>query len=284
MPRKITARSFNQVYWPYLPVILAAGLLTSLFVSQDNFKAVLKNPGDSILSYAGSMEEAQLLNKTNSERASAGLESLKPNEKLDLAAQAKAEDMAVRNYWSHTSPDGEEPWAFVARHNYSYQKLGENLAAGFDSEDSTINGWLASQSHKENLLNPYYSDVGFGITKSSDYSAAGGGPMTIVVAFYGEPSSGGSGQTQVLGDKSPSNVSFGQLALAKLPIAGAATNLIIAVAVGTLVFWFGRHYATLRHALRKGEKFVLRHPLLDIGLLVIIAVSYLLTRTAGLIY
>ena len=152
-PRKIKRHAFNQVYWPYLPVILVAGLMLSLGVRQGNLQTAIKNPAGSVLSYASSMEEAHLLEGTNIERVNAGLAPLKLNGQLDLAAQAKADDMAMRNYWSHVTPDGEEPWSFVVSQNYSYQKLGENLAAGFDNEDSTVSGWMASQSHKENLLN-----------------------------------------------------------------------------------------------------------------------------------
>src|SRR6185437_15166639 len=79
------------------------------------------------------------------------------------------------------------PWIWVTAQGYSYQALAQNLAAGFSDEQSTINGWMASPPHKENLLNPIYSDVGFGYANNPDYTSAGGGPMTIVVAFYGKP-------------------------------------------------------------------------------------------------
>src|SRR5438132_3215953 len=76
---------------------------------------------------------------------------------------------------------------FCFKSGYLYQKLGENLAAGFSDEQSTVNGWMASPPHRENLLDSAFSDVGFGFANNPDYTSAGGGPMTIVVAFYGNP-------------------------------------------------------------------------------------------------
>src|SRR5205809_4918263 len=63
----------------------------------------------------------------------------------------------------------------------------ENLAAGFSDNQSTINGWMASPPHRENLLDPSFSEVGFGYANNHDYTSACGGPMTIVVAYYGKP-------------------------------------------------------------------------------------------------
>jgi len=283
-PRKISSRAFNQVYWPYLPVILVIGLLLSLGIRQGDFQNVIKNPGGSVLSYAISMQKQNLLVDTNAQRAQQHLSVLSINPRLDAAAEAKAQDMAQRNYWSHNTPDGKEPWVFVTGQNYNYQKLGENLAAGFSDEKAAVKGWMASPSHKDNLLDPTFKEVGFGVAQISNYGAAGGGPMTIVVAFYGEPASGGPIISTVKGDNASSNVSLAQLALAKLPIVGLATNLVILMTVAALAIWLGRHIRIIKRALKKGEKYAFSHPFLDIGLITIAALSYLLSRTAGLIH
>ncbi len=283
-PKKIRSRAFNQVYWPYLPLILVIGLLLSLGVRQGDFQNVIKNPSGSVLSYATSMQEQRLLEDTNAQRSQQHLSVLSLNPSLDAAAEAKAKDMAQRNYWSHNTPDGQEPWVFVTTQKYDYQKLGENLAAGFSDEKATVNGWMASQSHKDNLLDPAYTDVGFGIAQTSNYSAAGGGPMTIVVAFYGKPATGGPVISTVKGDIASSNVSLAQLALAKLPIVGLATNLLILLALGASAIWIGRHVMIFRRAFKKGERYAFSHPFLDVGLITIAALSYLLSRTAGLIH
>lgn len=186
-PRGITDRTFEKVYWPYLPVLIIAGLVLSFSAQSGTLQAVMRSSHSKVLNYATSMTVSDLLANTNSARAKHGVKSLRLNGRLDAAAQAKANDMASRNYWSHNTPKGDPPWVFVTAQHYSYQKLGENLAAGFSDEEATINGWMASAPHRENLLDPDYTQVGFGSASNANYTSAGGGPMTVVVAFYGKP-------------------------------------------------------------------------------------------------
>lgn len=186
-PKGINSKAFERVYWPYIPLVLAISVLLILGSSGGALKAAVHRPLGRVLSYSTGMSISGLLADTNVQRSANGVSNLSLNDKLDAAAQAKADDMAARNYWSHNTPEGNPPWIFVSNQGYSYQKLGENLATGFSDEQSTINGWMASQSHRENLLDSAFSEVGFGFANNPDYTAAGGGPMTIVVAFYGKP-------------------------------------------------------------------------------------------------
>jgi uncharacterized protein YkwD len=283
-PKKISHRAFNQVYWPYLPVILVIGLLSSLGISQGNFQNLVTHPSGSVLSYASSMQAQALLLDTNNQRVQAHVPLLGENAQLDQAAQAKAQDMATRNYWSHNTPDGSPPWVFVANQNYSYQKLGENLAAGFDNEQAAINGWMGSSHHRENLLDASFSQVGFGVATNPDYTSAGGGPMTIIVAFYGKPASGEPVVAAIKGDNASTSVSLAQVATSKLPVVGLATDLAIGAVLMAILIWAGRHLRALRRTLATGERFVFTHPFFDVGLVIIAALSYLLTRTVGLIH
>lgn len=188
-PRGVSQRKFERVYWPYLPLValvtavLAFGSQGGAFASA----AIHKVPGGHVLAYSTSMSVSGLLSATNAQRSANGASSLTLNSKLTAAAQAKANDMAARNYWSHNTPEGNPPWVFDDAQGYAYLKLGENLATGFSNEQATINGWMASPPHKENLLDTDFTEVGFGFANNPDYTAAGGGPMTIVVAHYGKP-------------------------------------------------------------------------------------------------
>ncbi len=283
-PKKINTRAFNQVYWPYLPVILAIGVLSSLGIRAGNFQNLVTHPTGSVLSYASSMQTQALLLDTNNQRAQASAPLLTESAQLDQAAEAKAKDMATRDYWSHDTPDGNPPWVFVTAQNYTYQKLGENLAAGFDNEQATINGWMGSPHHRENLLDTNFSQVGFGVAQNANYTAAGGGPMTIIVAFYGEPASGEPVLATVKSDNSSSNVTGAQLATARLPVVGLATDLALGAAILTLAIWAGRHARSLRKAVTTGERFAFTHPFFDVGLIIIAALCYLLTRTVGLVH
>jgi hypothetical protein len=186
-PRGVNTRSFERVYWPYLPLVLVIGLLLMFSGQSGALNAALRNPKGDVLAYATSMSVNGLLSSTNTQRTSNGVATLALNSKLNAAAQAKANDMAARNYWSHNTPEGNPPWVFIEAQGYAYQKLGENLAAGFSSEDSTVGGWMASAPHKANLLDPAFTEVGFGFANNENYTSAGGGPMTIVVAHYGKP-------------------------------------------------------------------------------------------------
>jgi hypothetical protein len=172
-------KHFVKVYWPYLPLLffVSAGLIFNSYWQG--------KPATGVLPYATSMSISELLSQTNIERANNGKAPLSNNAQLNQAAQAKANDMVARNYWSHNTPDGQAPWVFFDNAGYKYQKAGENLAYGFTTSDSTIAGWMNSPPHKENLLDSSYQDVGFGFANSDNFQDSG--PETIVVAEYGQP-------------------------------------------------------------------------------------------------
>ncbi len=283
-PKGIGSRAFERVYWPYLPLVLIIGLMLSFGTRNNALQGSVSHVPPAVLSYADSMNPTTLLADTNVQRAKIKIPPLSFSSQLDAAAQSKANDMISRNYWSHETPEGSPPWIFVTSQSYSYSKLGENLAAGFDDELSTIDGWMASQTHRQNMLDPKFSQAGFGVAKSPNYTSAGGGPMTVVVAFYAQPQAAGAGfNGTVKGALTPSKTSHAQLALASLPIAGVATDLMIVILAATIIVWLSRHVRSLRRAVKKGENFAFSHPLFDLGLLIIVVLSYLLSRTAGLI-
>ena len=139
----------------------------------------------SVLSYATGLSTYGLLDSTNGQRASNGVGNLSINSKLNNAAQAKANDMATRNYWSHNTPEGNPPWIFFTNAGYTYSKAGENLAYGFTSNDDVIVGWMNSASHRANMLDGTFTEVGFGFANNSNYQ--NNGEQTIVVAEYAKP-------------------------------------------------------------------------------------------------
>src|SRR5258707_1104740 len=113
-PRSVSTHAFKQVYWPYLPVVVAIGVLLSLGFKSGSLNTAIAHPSGNVLSYATSMPLKSLLDDTNKERSLSHIASLQINSKLSQAAQSKAEDMAIRNYWSRETPDGQQPWTFVA--------------------------------------------------------------------------------------------------------------------------------------------------------------------------
>ncbi len=169
---------YVKTYWPYLPLLL----IVVLGVALSNFWA---HSHKTVLGYASEVSVTQLLQGTNDQRVANGLPALSLNSKLIQAAQAKADDMSSRDYWSHNTPEGSPPWVFFTNAGYNYQTAGENLAYGFDTSAYAISGWMASPGHKANILNSTYTEVGFGYANSANYQ--GTGPETIIVAEYGSP-------------------------------------------------------------------------------------------------
>lgn len=297
-PRGLSDKKFENVYWPYIPLILIAGLILVLTSQTHVLATMLRHPTSQVLAYATDLSPDSLLSDTNSARLANNDKPLHLNSYLSQAAQAKAHDMASRDYWSHDTPEGNPPWIFVDAQGYHYQKLGENLATGFSNAQSTINGWMASTEHRQNMLDGAYSEVGFGYANIPNYKAAGGGAMTIVVAFYGQPagvSDLANGQLTARTQIPSSNDSLSapqlaattsraQIALARLPLSSHATTLAIIGVALAAGFWIGRHALGVRRAAIQGETFIIAHPLMDVGLVLVGFALFALTRTAGFVH
>ena len=142
-------------------------------------------PVNSIRSFAFGADS--LVKQSNAIREQFNADPLNANPQLMSAAQAKAEHMAKNRYFAHFAPDGTTPWQFFKEQGYSYKIAGENLAITNEDEDAVIKGWLESPTHKENLINTAYSDIGIGIANYGDYQ--NNKDTTVIVAFYGTANS-----------------------------------------------------------------------------------------------
>lgn len=124
-----------------------------------------------------------LVSMTNSVRAREGLGDLTTNSQLSSAAYAKASDMLANQYFAHTSPAGKTPWDFIKEAGYSYTYAGENLAIGYSDASELFNAWMASATHRQNILNSNFREVGIAVI-SGTYE----GDETIIVAQeFGTP-------------------------------------------------------------------------------------------------
>lgn len=276
-------KHYVRVYWPYMPLLLIIAL--GMFVHSSPARW-------DVLAYATDLSSHELLHSTNEQRARHGNGSLKLNGNLSAAAQAKANDMASRNYWSHNTPEGNEPWIFIADAGYSYKKAGENLAYGFTNSGATISGWMNSPSHKANMLDGDYQEVGFGYANSSDFQSKG--EVTIIVAMYGSPVGGPASSSQspvvphTVNTAAPVVESTVQPVSLAQTISGSgqvpwlpfAVGLVSGLAVAILVI---KHGLALRRLLLRGEAFFLHHPVFDMVLIVIIVAGLMMSRTAGFI-
>lgn len=276
---------YLKTYWPYIPISLIVAL--GLFLG--SWQPTTRN---GVLAYATEMSITTLLDSTNQQRAKNGEKPLKLNTKLTNAAQSKANDMTARNYWSHNTPDGRAPWTFVQTANYSYQKAGENLAYGFNSSSETIVGWMNSPSHRENLLDNDYTEVGFGFANAKDFNHAG--PETVVVAMYGTPYAGEGAEGTAKADANPlTSQTLGanepqQLAVSRLQLFTDGSMPWITFAVGLLsgallVLILLKHGLAFRRLVTRGEAFIIKHPVLDIAVVALVMTGYVLSRGTGVI-
>jgi len=135
-----------------------------------------------ILGYASDIHVKELLTYTNAVRAEEGLSPLKLNNSLSRAAYAKAKDMFADNYWAHVAPDGTQPWSFILGAGYDYAYAGENLAKNFNGSKEVVEAWYKSESHRENLLNSKYADIGFAVVDG----VLDGYETTLVVQTFGK--------------------------------------------------------------------------------------------------
>lgn len=126
---------------------------------------------------------AVLLDLTNDARLSNNQKVLTRNPVLDKVAKMKAEDMARLGYFAHTSPAGVTPWHWFNQVGYSFKYAGENLAINFTESADVENAWLNSPTHKANILNSHFTEIGIA-TIDAVYQ---GIPTTFVVQSFGTP-------------------------------------------------------------------------------------------------
>ena len=206
----------------FCPVLLnnkAIGLYVALFL--------LINIGfgwSSILlrqtSLFANISSQAILNLTNKTRALHNLPPVGENSLLDKAAQEKAEDMIRNGYFGHFSPSGVSPWHWIKKTGYNYHYAGENLALNFIDSGTVMRAWLNSPSHRANLLDSHYKNIGIAVGSGDVYGD--GVKRTFVVQVFGSQ----------MATPSPSN-NTGKIVFNKkenkvnpTPIAGVKENSI----------------------------------------------------------
>lgn len=178
MPHQDTHKKAHLISWEALVsyillfIILQVGL---------NILGLAK-PG--ILGTTSQITASQVIELTNKEREKLGLPLLSQNQELAEAAQKKALNMFSENYWAHFAPSGKTPWDFIADSGYRFSFAGENLAKNFQGSDDVVAAWMNSPTHKENLLNPKYKDIGIAV----EDGVLNGQRTALVVQMFGTTS------------------------------------------------------------------------------------------------
>lgn len=271
-PKHKHTKEYLKHYYPFLPMLVGG-----LFLLGALFAPLQSLSQQSVKGVEVSELQQTLLASTNTTREQNSLGDLSANSKLTNAAENKAKDMVRNNYWSHTSPSGEEPWQFIKDSQYAYSLAGENLAYGFTDSDSIINAWLSSPAHRDNVLSSEYSEVGFGTATSSNYQDSG--PAIVVVAMYAKPYSATNGvasESNILG------VSDRAVNLATTTTGTSWTAwAVLGLTIIGVTYLFVSQSKSLKKTVRKGEKFIVKHPVIDAVVLVLVSFGILLLKTTG---
>ncbi len=130
---------------------------------------------------ASSISPEKLSELLNQERTARNLDSLNWDSKLESACKSKADHMIDHNYFEHYAPDGTSPWFFINNANYLYKFAGENLAIDFTTSEAINDAWMASPTHRENILDPKYKDFAI-CTKKGKIDNE---DTTVVVEIFG---------------------------------------------------------------------------------------------------
>lgn len=149
------------------------------------------------------IDTARLVSLANESRVSNDLSSLTIDQRLVNAALAKGKDMFQKQYWSHYGPNGETPWQFINAAGYIYTYAGENLAKDFTSTDAIHTAWMNSPTHRANILNSNYKNIGIAAVSGkqicngtypdfSDNNLSTCSETTIVVVMFGTLSNNSS--------------------------------------------------------------------------------------------
>lgn len=155
---------------PSVVALLTVGLLVSNTVKAQSVEPAvdseihqINNFSKDRVSRQPTEQQTKLLRLMNDARRERGLSSLSLSSPLQRAAQGHVEDIVEHNYPpTHTGSDGSSMSDRVRRENYSYRYVGENVAAGYSSAEDTFEQWMNSRGHRENILNPNFTEVGIG--------------------------------------------------------------------------------------------------------------------------
>jgi uncharacterized protein YkwD len=117
--------------------------------------------------------EDLVIDLTNRARRAKGLPPLIKDDELTDVARAYSDDMLVRRFFDHTTPDGVTFDARISNHYPHWVRcLGENIwfASGYDPANAQrlakeiVADWMSSPDHRDNMLDPDFTHLGVGVS------------------------------------------------------------------------------------------------------------------------
>ena len=98
---------------------------------------------------------------TNNYRSLVGVSSLTLDSSLVEAASIRAKELS--NSFSHTRPNGSSCFTVLSELGISYGTAGENIAVGYSSSQSVMEGWKNSSGHYQNIISSKFKKIGIGV-------------------------------------------------------------------------------------------------------------------------
>ena len=126
-------------------------------------------PAESQSASALSDQELEVVRLINDIRRQNGLSALKVNEELSRVARIKSQDMRNKGYFSHNSPTYGSPFEMMTAFGIRYRTAGENIAVGYRTPQSVVDGWMNSPGHRANILNAKFTEIGMGYVANGNY-------------------------------------------------------------------------------------------------------------------
>ena len=104
----------------------------------------------------------------NQERIKAGVKPLKFNNDMYKAAMVRAKE--CDESFSHDRPNGTSCFTALKEAGVKYFSAGENIAMGYRTPADVMKGWMDSEGHRNNILDPDFTDFACGVYKSGYWS------------------------------------------------------------------------------------------------------------------
>ncbi len=134
------------------------------------------------LAYFSDITPKRIIDLTNEERLNNGLSDVSENQLLTQAAYNKGNDILINQKFQHTI-DNKKFSSWIKESGYTYSYVGENLAIDFVTSEGAMKAWLKSLTHKKNILNEYFKEIGVAVIEGKFK----GNNTVLIVQIFGSP-------------------------------------------------------------------------------------------------
>ena len=141
-------------------------------------------------SFFAQISQDHLFQLINEERIKRGLVPFTENPLLKKSSYLKAKDILENEYFAHYNPQGVSFWEWFKISGYNFKLAGENLALGFLDTKEVHEALMNSISHRKNILNPNFKEIGISVLKGEFQ----GNEVYVVVEHFGAPKKIGTSQ------------------------------------------------------------------------------------------